>query len=192
MRNLLKVFLITVLLTNVSNVSHGQGPGPAQYLEPNQDQELFLTPVTVGTEPSLRGTIIYDKLIPFECGTSKGYLQDRVVKSRSSGKLHFYSGIRQISGSDIKTVERQSFPKRVLVGFRTDGIGFIGPQKVFRIIGKMDHIVFDFDGNATAPGDKSRLFFMMSTANNYKLTGYTTLTNYEGKSVSIQTAQPVW
>lgn len=192
MKILFKALVAVSLIALAANNSLAAGPGKAQLLEPGAGQRIMLNPVTLVTEPSLRGTVIYDRLIPFECGKTKGYLQDRVVKSKSTGKLHFYSGIRLTSAPDIKTVERRSFPKRVAVGYRTDGIGYIGPQKASRINDKPDHIVFDFAGTPVGPGEQSRLFFMMTTADRYDKKSYTTLSSYDGCVVSIQTTQPIW
>jgi hypothetical protein len=165
-------------------------------VKPGPGNRVWVPPVTSHDNPWLRAVVVYDHLIPFQCGTTRGYLQDRVVKSTYPGfdKLQFYSRIREVSGPGIRLLGRFYFPKRVGVGYRTDGLGSVGPQYAFRADDRDYLVIFDFAGSSISGSCVSGSYFILlaSSANHYDIGGWTTLTNTEGKAVVLRTARPIY
>jgi hypothetical protein len=95
---------------------------------------------TAATEPDLAGVVRYDALVPFmitdllgnvQCA---GNLQNRVVKSKLTGRYHFYYRIRDTWGDGaISSITTSDFSGQTLrVAFRTDGLGTVPAHIVSR------------------------------------------------------------
>lgn len=97
-----------------------------------------LTGTTAAERPELAGVVLEDQLRPFEAGSVRGVLQDRVVRSDSTGLLAFYSWIRELSpGANLDQSMALDYgwsvghiPPTADCDFRIDGLGETGPESV--------------------------------------------------------------
>lgn len=103
---------------------------------------ITLRGTTARAIPSLKGTIIKDRMVPFEIYDDsgslifKGKLQDRVARSSSTRKLCFEHIIRETQTGlpgEITIVKRTNFTGFLTdIEFRTDGADSVGPTGATR------------------------------------------------------------
>jgi hypothetical protein len=152
---------------------------------------------TAATEPDLAGVVVRDTLIPFTITDSlgramcKGQLQDRVVRSNTTGLLHFYYRIRGARGGHtINAVATVNFGADTLnVAYRQDGLGAVHPVAALRNPAG-NRVEFRFKEPGLRCDRESRFFFIKTKAKNFGPDGQTRLTLITGQTVALQTAQP--
>lgn len=151
-------------------------------------------------QKELAGRVVKDEIRDFEIRDSagnllfKGQIQDRIVKSRMTGKLHFIQRIRNtkggLPGAVIKVTRKGFRGYSTDVNYRTDGLGNIGPTGATRdgtgdevafifSIGKMDHP--EWIESAVPSGSDSKFFHVVTNATNYNRKGVTTIYAGGGK-----------
>jgi hypothetical protein len=157
-----------------------------------------------GAEIDLAGGVVLDKIIPFKISNSagtllfKGSLQNRVVKSASSGELHFYYRIRETQTGlpgQILGFSTQTFkdPARISTSYRVDGLGSVAPRFATRSSnGARVTIRFPAKGAGTLDaGEESKFMVIKTMAKHYNNMGLTQIVLVSGESASMKTAQPV-
>lgn len=176
----------------------------------NKASWVSLKGTTLAARKELAGRVLKDNIMDFEIRGAdgnlvfKGKLQDRVVKSKTTGKLHFYLYIRNTQSGlpgAILTVHRKDFANfRTDVDYRLDGLGDIGPVGAIRSGNAGEEITFVFSpGKAEHPewgdkpvhsGSESKFFFVITDATQYNHNGMTTI--YAGNgSVKLVTFAPI-
>jgi hypothetical protein len=158
---------------------------------------------TASAEIDLAGGVVVDNLIPFKIVTSggavlyQGNLQNRVVRSTSTGQLHFYYRIRDtaagLSGK-VLGVSTQNFrvPPRIATSYRVDGLGTVAPVSATRSANGAQ-VIFRFPAQGQGmliAGQSSKFFELKTTAKNYNKDGLTRITLTTGESVVLKTVQP--
>ncbi len=181
--------LAGVLLLGVLPVSALLAPGGS----------IPLPSSTAATEPDLAGVVQHDALIPFVIKDTlgrvlcRGQLQDRVVRSTKSGRLHFYyriRGGRKFLRSAIRIVTTDNFDTDTLsVGWRLDGLGTVNPTTASRTA-TGETIEFAFKDPVLRCGAESRFFFIKTNAEKFVSGGMTKLALTTGESVSLKTVMP--
>ena len=151
---------------------------------------------TAATEPDLAGLVLHDSLIPFVIRDTlgrvqcRGRLQDRVVRSNQTGRLHFYYRIRgdhRRQRGHIRSAITLTFGLDTLsVGYRLDGLGVVNPTSATRTA---DTVQFDFK-SALSCSAESRFFFIKTNAQKFG-PGQTALVLAGGGSVTLNTVAPV-
>jgi hypothetical protein len=165
---------------------------------------IFLPGTTVATEADLGGAVLVDNVIPFRIVNAGsqvlfvGKLQNRVVKSSTTGNLHFYYRIRETqSGLNgiIKSVGSLSFQTspRLLVDWRPDGLGQVNPIEAQRstVNGALIQFNFDIADQVLVGGLESKFFYVKTFSKNYSMNGQTKIQLTSGESVILNTAAPV-
>lgn len=167
---------------------------------------VTLTGTTAAATPELAGVVLEDKLLDFAIRNSagavifKGKLQDRVVRSKKTGRLHFYHYIRNTTPGlpgAIASVSRAKFDKfRTDVDFRLDGLGSIGPVGAVRS-GDGNLVQFIFAGHPgwgdrpVRSGSESRFFYAATDATKYARSGQTIIYATDGSRVGLTTYAPI-
>jgi len=159
---------------------------------------------TSGAEIDLAGGVVTDKIIPFKISNSagtllfKGSLQNRVVRSASTGELHFYYRIRETQAGlpgQILGLGTQTFkdPPRISTSYRVDGLGTVAPRYASRSSnGARVTIRFPAKGAGTLDaGEESKFMVIKTTAKRYNNLGMTQIVLVSGESATMKTAQPV-
>jgi len=125
--------------------------------------------ISADRDGSLAGEVVEDRLSEFEIfdfGSTRigeGELQDRVVRSGSTGEFHFYVRLRRISfpGSALGIIRRPFDDSRDLdVDFRPDGLGQVSPRIAHRVYRESVHFGFDEGGG---PIPDTRFCFVKGT-----------------------------
>jgi hypothetical protein len=164
---------------------------------------VALPGTTAFAEGDLGGTVESDTLIPFRIMSAagallfQGTLQDRVVRSSTTGTLHFYYRIRNTtSGLNgiIRSVQSRSFEFApvTFVDWRPDGLGSVNPVVASRSPAAGPVITFGFNPmvNPLVGGMESRFFFVKTEAKNFNQMGQTRIILRTGESVLLKTMQP--
>lgn len=152
-------------------------------------QFLASTPATTAaTEPALKGTVVYDTLLPFTINAyggalvCTGQLQNRVVKETTTQQLDFYYRVRGTSGpGTIGAITVSSFKGATLrVAYRTDGLGTVAPAWAVRSPTPGAQIQFFLMSQNTPPlscaqHEESRFIMIKTTATGFHNGGYTSL-----------------
>ncbi len=170
---------------------------------------LPLPGTTAAAETDLAGTVIHDKLIPFQITNGlgsllfEGTLQNRVVKSSADGTLHFYYYIRNTRpglNGIVGNVMTSSFAtsRYLAVDWRPDGLGQVRPLMASRNAGTGNLVRFTFPtAVATAAvgvlvgGRESKFFYLKTKVMNFKEIGQTRIQLTTGQFVTLQTMAPV-
>lgn len=159
---------------------------------------------TAAAEPDLAGTVLRDALIPFTISVGgapvfQGVLQDRVVRSSASGRLHFYRRIRDTRrglNGVVRSVTIESFAAspRLQADWRPDGLGTVAPTTVQRSVGTGARVRFTFPvapATALIGGRESRFFYLKGTTLTSSNAGRTRIELTNGASATVDTAMPV-
>ncbi|MEM5365147.1 hypothetical protein V4C53_03770 [Paraburkholderia azotifigens] len=179
----------------------------ATELSPGGSVELH--GATAASSPSLKGTVLADRIIDFQLRDQEGKLvfigtlQDRVVRSSKTGKLCFYHRIRsmepRLSGAIASVVKSGYAHFRADVDYRLDGLGAIPPVLATRSeSGEQIRFIFargkgDYPGPEGQPigaGDESRFFFIQTDDRGYELNGNTTIFGTDGSHLTLRTFAP--
>lgn len=165
---------------------------------------VTLQATTLAMEPDLKGTCIRDKQLPFVFRSAdgnillQGTVQDRIVRSKKTGFLHFYNLIRNMPGGRRSIIEvvRSNFSMTVTVGWRYDGLGTVQPLKARRAGENVARIRFEFTPggpyNGLPSGKNSRFFYLKTEFTDYNTDGETILMLNSGEMTTIQTGQPIF
>jgi hypothetical protein len=142
---------------------------------------------TYAEDPSLAGTIEDEAALHFACGDQdgelKGTLQARVVRNKA-GTLDFYYRVINDPASELSIGilgalrEPQPMPwlnGAVLVEYRLDGVGDVGPTTAHRSSDGRD-IDFVFE-EGIAPGDASLFLLVRPSAQGYAADGEVDVTD---------------
>lgn len=160
---------------------------------------LSVPPTTAASEPDLAGVVVHDALVPFTIKTATGVLctgnlQDRVVRSNRTKRLHFYYRIRDTKGPGaIKLVATLSFAVPALrVAYRTDGLGTVPPRQATRSGGTGGLVTFTFSDPtiSCARHQESRFVLIKTTATAFTTGGTTRILATTGAGASVPTVQP--
>jgi hypothetical protein len=158
--------------------------------------QVRLPGTTAAAEPDLAGTVLHDELIPFEIRGAagnvlfRGVMQNRAVRSRTTGRVHFYYRIRDAAPGLPRTIVRVhtvGFPGPVHVDYRIDGLGVVAPATASKDGGRVH---FWFLPPMPA-GAESRFFFVKGVHNNFGPGGSTTLVLSTGQHVTLPTVTPL-
>lgn len=188
------MFVATAIFSMAAQASTNLLPGAT----------VIVPGVTSGAEIDLAGGVIVDKIIPFKIVTPggvllfRGNLQNRIVKSASTGELHFYYRIRDTQAGlpgKVLAVTTQSFrvPPMIATSYRVDGLGTVAPRFATRSSnGVQVRFRFPFQGPAMFDAGESSKFFVIKTdGKHYNNLGYTRITLRSGHSVLMRTVQPL-
>lgn len=160
---------------------------------------------TAAANPELAGVVLHDALIPFQIRAAsgallcQGRLQDRVVRSNRTKRLHFYYRIRDWAAvaplpgsiSRIETIPFAGFGA-LRVDFRPDGLGSVAPRIARRSAAPGPLVEFDFrDPPLRCGGPESRFFFIETNASAFGPRGTTRLVLTTGQSVTLSTDRPL-
>ena len=175
-----------------------------------QAASIFLPPggfaPLVGTksvwEPDLAGTVIRDQLLSFEIRNAAGALlyrarlQDRVVRSAATGKLHLYQRIRDAAPAlpgRVTSIRSMDFGGwNTWVEYRIDGLGNVGPANAVRSPALGTSIAFNMPAPGLGGGASSLFILRKTTADHWAATGVTIIQLVSGETVVIPgTAMPV-
>jgi hypothetical protein len=135
------------------------------------DFTLDLTGTKAATDPTLAGTVLIDKIVPFATAAGaksavNGTVQVRVVRN-SLNHFDYYYRIKlaQDSTVPIRAFQVTGFPRvSYEADWRTDGLGSVAPSKIAgSTIGADNLVAFRFD-DLLKPGTESRFFFIRSSA----------------------------
>lgn len=198
MKKLALAFTSTVLASTAHIVAYASValvPGVAPVALPG---------TTAAAEADLAGVVVEDNVLPFSISNAagallfEGKLQNRVVRSSSTGDLHFYYRVRDTTPGlngivkNVVTTSFQAMP-RILADWRIDGLGNINPVEASRSSGLGHHIQFAFDtsSNVLVGGAESKFFFVKTHAQKYKNTGKTRIVLTTGDSTVLKTFVPV-
>lgn len=160
---------------------------------------LGVPATTAATEPSLAGPEIHDAVLPFTIRSATGavvcagQLQNRVVRSSSTGLLDFYYRIRATVGpgaiSRTATARFSGIPLRV--AYRADGLGTVAPQAATRSPAPGALITFEFDpALSCAKHQESRFMLIRTPAKSFVTGGSTGVIATTGAHASLATVQP--
>jgi hypothetical protein len=161
---------------------------------------LATPPTTAATEPDLAGVAIHDALLPFTIKAASGavlctgQLQDRVVRSSRTQRLHFYYRIRDTRGTGaIVRMATASFAGPALrVGYRTDGLGTVPPRLATRTAAPGTLLTFAFTDPpvSCAQHQESRFVLIKTVAASFHPGGATRLIATTGAGTSVPTVMP--
>lgn len=165
---------------------------------------LALPGTTAALEADLAGTVVRDDLIPFRIVNAGGAalfeanLQNRIVRSTGTGRLHFYYRIRDTKPGlngivrSIWTDNFQASP-RILSDWRQDGLGTVNPKLAERSGGVGQFLRFGFDTtvNVLVGGRESRFFFAKTSAKLFSDQGKTTVQLTSGEFAVLKTLMPI-
>jgi hypothetical protein len=161
---------------------------------------LPVPPMTAAAEPDLNGVVIHDALVPFaikglasDTVVCSGTLQDRVVRSRKTGHLHFYYRIRNTSGPGVVSrITTSSFAGLVLrVAFRTDGLGTVSPRVAARNAAPGMFVTFAFDPPISCGQHQESRFMLIKTAASVlRPGGRTQIVANQGLPDTVNTVMP--
>jgi hypothetical protein len=198
----MKSFRLTNLILTFF-VCFTSGIASSSVLVPIGAGPIALLGTSSAAEPELAGIVLLDKLIPFSISNAagdllfKGELQNRVIKSSSTGLLHFYYSIRKTQedlNGIVQSVSTKSFALggTVHADWRVDGLGDVSPIEVSRSGGTGELIRFRFStaGSALTGGLESNFFFLKTKSFRYKRDGQTRIQLRTGESVVLSTASP--
>ena len=161
---------------------------------------LGVPPTTAAAEPSLAGLVIHDTLLPFTITTPAGALvcagrlQDRVVRSRRTGRLDFYYRIRDTSGPGaigrLATSAFGGLPLRV--AYRTDGLGTVPPRFAGRTGAPGEWVIFYLTDLplSCAQHQESRFMLIRTPVTAFAAGGRTWIITTAGAGVSVPTVMP--
>jgi hypothetical protein len=134
---------------------------------------VTLSATTAAAEPDLAGLVLEDLVSPFELTNVKGKvilsgsLQARVVRSDTTGNLHFSFRIFDLVGKDTHKVSRTTHTDfdgfATGVSFRTDGLGDLGPKTADREDGTVG---FNFQPKLGV-GKESLFYYIVTDAKRY-------------------------
>lgn len=155
---------------------------------------------TAAAQPVLNGVILKDTITPFVIKNSagailvRGRLQDRVVRSNITGRMHFYFRVFNDGGGAITSVQRISYTGFFTdVNWRLDGLGNVQPTSASRsCAGNM--VTYNFGGAAPFvwPGMSSRYGFAATNAWQFNPGGLTRIVANGGAGgVVLPSAQPM-
>lgn len=160
---------------------------------------LSVPSTTAASEPDLAGVVIHDALVPFTLKSATGVvcsgnLQDRVVRSNRTKRLHFYYRIRDTKGPGaIKLVATLSFAMPTLrVAWRADGLGTVPPRQATRSGGTGGLVTFTFSDPpiSCARHQESRFVLIKTTATAFTPGGTTRILATNGAAASVPTVKP--
>jgi hypothetical protein len=160
---------------------------------------LGVPSTTAATEPDLAGVVVHDVLVPFTIRTATGVLcagnlQDRVVRSNRTHRLHFYYRIRDTKGPGaINRIATVSFAVPMLrVAYRTDGLGTVPPRQASRSGGTGALVTFTFSDPpiSCARHQESRFVLLKTTATAFATGGTTRILATTGAGASVPTVKP--
>lgn len=192
----IKVFLAATLLNSLALST----PKPANGVPLNCGETVKTKGILTNANSAQAEFLLIERTRPFAFPLSSGKrvtgkLQDRVAKSQVLGTLFFSYTIFVDSSSSgsIVSVSRDSFKQfSALADWREDGVGTVAPTEAMRTL-NCSQIKFNFAGQAVAPGESSRLFFVLTNAPSFNGNGTATLTITDGKQLipfTLQTYQP--
>lgn len=160
---------------------------------------------TAAAQPFLGGVVIRDAIQPFSVPDgaggilARGWIQDRVVRSAITGRLHFYYRLQNFGGYKgcIAYVRKANFGGFFTdVNYRLDGLGTIGMRRVFRSGAPGAVLTYDYTARPIFPGEQSRFTFAATNAPRYNIYGLTSIVAFHPavgyRSTSVRTAQPMW
>jgi len=155
---------------------------------------------TAATEPDLGGVVIHDKLVPFTIKAPNGpvlcagNLQDRVVRSTTTGLFHFYYRIRDTHGPGaVSRIVTASFGMLALqVAYRTDGLGTVPPRIASRSIAPGALVTFELTDPSVscAQHQESRFILIKTTVKAFHAGGVTRIFATTGAEVPVPTVMP--
>jgi hypothetical protein len=159
---------------------------------------LAVPATTAATEPILDGVVIHDALLPFTIRAvtgaplCTGQLQDRVVRSNSTGLLHFYYAIRTTGGpGSIARINAKSYGKLELrVGYRTDGLGTVPPRVATRSTAPIVSFQFGDVPVSCARHQWSRFMLIETPVKAFVAGGATQIVATTGAQTVLATVQP--
>lgn len=138
--------------------------------------DLALAGTTAAAIPGLAGTVVEDDIVEFHDrdGGASGELQTRVVRV-ASGTLDFYFAVRSLAGGVLQSVGWNLILTGSLmtdVDFRIDGLGDLGPRRVYRQdfgrMGEVDDVKqLGFWFGTLMPGQSSRFVYVKTDASDY-------------------------
>jgi hypothetical protein len=153
-----------------------------------------MNPVTLAQAPNQSGTVISDRLLPFEITaggkTTSGTIEERVVQEVGTKTLDFYYRVTNSSGSSgaVTGLTIQNFGRFVVAGgYRTDGLGTAQAQSASRNISGS---TIQINLQPIAPGSSSYFILLMTNASTSSDTGTITITGGQGQT-QLTTDQPV-
>jgi hypothetical protein len=160
---------------------------------------IALPGTTFAAEPDLGGPVLGDKVIPFRIVNSggallfEGKLQNRVVRSSTTSKLHFYYRIFETQGGlngIIQSVFAAPFSPAVSSGYkadwRLDGLGNTSPGEVSRgVAGGRIEFRFNNPSEVLVGGYESHFFFLKSTSKNFSENGLTNIRLTTGDNITL-------
>jgi hypothetical protein len=165
---------------------------------------VFPAGTTAAARPELGGVVIYDVVRPFSIPDglggilARGWVQDRVVRSAITGRLHFYYRVQNdwASKAAVHYIRRASFSNHATdVDYRLDGPGLIGVRRVFRSGAPGAVLTFDYTPRPILPGEQSRFTFAATRALQFDPYGMLVVTAHHPvlgyRSTSLRAAQPI-
>lgn len=160
--------------------------------------DLAVPSTSAAREPSLNGTVIHDRLVPFtirnEAGAvvCRGNVQDRVTRSRRTGWLDFSYRIRDTRGSGtILGISMSGFAWQALrIAWRADGLGTEAPTRAYRNPSPGDALIVGGMLLSCAAHQESRFILVRTEATAFEPDGTTTIHSWEGDTRLLDTVAP--
>jgi hypothetical protein len=199
-RNLLRGKVTLAFAVGTALTLFGMGAAMAASALLPAGSSRKVPPTTTAVEPDLAGLVMLDELIPFTIKNAAGAvmcagrLQNRVVRSFSTGQLHFYYRIRDTYGpSAVDRITTRGFGGLPLrVASRTDGLGTVSPRFAARSSAPGDVIRFTLINPVVSceTNVESRFILIKTPATWYKSGGATRIRAATGNGVSVSTVRP--
>ncbi len=164
----------------------------------------FLHGTTEAARPELAGTVLEDRVRPFNLNQYRGRapksgwkvtgtFQDRVVRRNDGHTLDFYFRVTNDASStgDIVVIRRTGFGHYPVVDsdYRVDGLGQIGAASVSSD-DSSTRINFDFTAVHIQPGQQSRFHFIGVRATSYNERGVAFLDANNGVFTTFNVFEP--
>jgi hypothetical protein len=162
-----------------------------------------MNPVTVAQAPNLSGTVISDRVLPFEIiaggKITSGTIQERIVQEvhppvdpqqETTETLDFYYRLTNSPDSSgaVTGLTIQDFGRFVVAGaYRTDGLGTTPAKSASR---NTSGSTIQINLQPIVPGSSSYFILLMTNANTSSDTGTITITGGQGQT-QLTTDQPV-
>ncbi len=144
--------------------------------------------------------MLHDDLVPFTIRNAAGavvcagQLQDRVVQSTSTGRLHFYYRIRDTQGPGaVNLITTTGFGGLALrVAYRTDGLGTVPPRRAYRSAAPGEAVRFTLiDPPVSCASHRESRFILIKTpATWFNPGGQTQIRTTTGNSEVVPTVRP--
>ncbi len=135
---------------------------------------------TAAIEPDLRGTVVFDRLLPFQSTggpvSCSGYIQTRAVESKVTHRLHFYFRVITTGGvgGSVFSFTVHGFPGSQKVAYRRDGGGSVAPYSASRSTDG-EATTFNLYGNSCSSKFSSRFILVKTNAQFLSQYGWMTI-----------------